>query len=111
MAEETPEIDATTEARRIVNQYLSELGWGRQLKTYTIGQVMRPSDRDMELKRGDEMELTADEHFGAEVDRWRAERSKLSKAVLSQILEILGKRTNLSFFAGRILARLKEELK
>jgi hypothetical protein len=45
------------------------------------------------------------------VDRWRTERTKLSKAVLSKILELLGKRSDLSYFAKRMLARLKEELK
>lgn len=111
MAEGTPEIDPGTEARRIVNQYLSELGWSRGFKNMTITQLISPADKNIKLRQGDEMELNADEHFGEEVDRWRKEGSKTSKMVLSNILGLLGKRADLSYFAKRMIIRLKEELK
>lgn len=110
MAEETPEIDPGIEARRIVNKYLSELGWAKEYKNVVVRQPIPAIEKDVKLRQGDEMELAADEHFGAEMDRWRKEKSKSSKAVLSKILELLGKRTDLSYFAKRIVTRLKGEL-
>jgi hypothetical protein len=110
MAEETPEIDAGAEARRIVNKYLSELGWAKEFKNMVLRQLLPAVEKDEKMRRGDEMELAADEHFGVEVDRWRAERSKISKSVLSKILELVGKRSDLSYFAKRMVNRLREEL-
>ncbi|MFH1709981.1 MAG: hypothetical protein ABH860_02775 [bacterium] len=110
MAEETPEIDPAAEARRIVNRYLSELGWARELKNMVVRQLIPAIEKDVKLRHGDEMELNADEHFGEEVDRWRKERSKLSKAVLSKIFELLKNRSDTSYFAKRMVRRLKEEL-
>ncbi len=110
MAEEKPEIDAGAEARRIVNRYLSELGWAREFKNMVLRQLLPAVEKDAKMRRGDEMELAADGNFGAEVDRWRAERSKTSKAVISKILELLGKRSDLSYFAKRMVNRMKEEL-
>lgn len=110
MAEETPEIDPGLEARKIVSKYLSELGWAKEYKNMVVRQLIPAIEKDVKLRQGDEMELAADEHFGAEMDRWRKDGSKLSKAVLSRILELLRKRSDLSYFAKRIVARLKEEL-
>jgi hypothetical protein len=110
MAEEIPEIDAGLEARRIVNKYLSETGWAKEFKNMVVRQLIPAIEKDVKLRQGDDMELAADEHFCAEVDRWRAERSKISKAVLAKILELLGKRSDLSYFAKRMVNRLKEEL-
>jgi hypothetical protein len=110
MAEEKLEIDAGAEARRIVNKYLSELGWAREFKNMVLRQLLPAVEKDAKMKQGDEMELAADENFGREVDRWRAERSKASKAILSKVLELLGKRSDLSYFAKRVINRLKEEV-
>ena len=110
MAEETPEIDPDKEARRIVNKYLSEIGWPNEMKKMAIAQIFTVAERDAKFSQIEEMELAADENLGAEMDRWRAERSKVSRAVLSRILELLGKRSDLTFFAKRMINRLKEEL-
>jgi hypothetical protein len=110
MAEDTPEIDPEKEARRIVNKYLSETGWPNEIRKRTLGQALPAADREIKFKQVEQMELTADENFGAEVDKWRAERSKISRSVLSKIFELLGKRSDLTFFAKRIVHRLKEEL-
>jgi len=111
MAEDTPEIDPDTEARRIVNKYLSEIGWPNEMKKMAIAQILTVADRDAKFSQIEEMELAADENLGAEVDRLRAENSKISRAVLSKILELLGRRSDLTFFAKRMVNRLKEELK
>jgi hypothetical protein len=108
MAEGTPEIDPGTEARRIVNKYLSEVGWAKEYKNMAVRQLIPAIEKDVKLRQGDDMELAADEHFGTDVDRWRNERSKLSKAVLSKVLELLGKRSDLSYFAKRMVSRIKE---
>ena len=110
MAEEAPEIDPVVEARRIVNKYLSELGWAKEYKNMVVRQLIPAIEKDIKLRQGDEMELAADEHFGAELDKLRGERSKISKAVLVKILELLGKRSDLSYFAKRMVNRLKEDL-
>jgi len=109
MAEETPKIDPGKEARRIVNRYLSEMGWASEYKNMAVRQLIPAIEKDVKLRQGDDMELAADEHFGADVDKWRSERSKLSTSVLSKILELLGKRSDLSYFAKRIVTRLKQE--
>jgi len=103
-------MDPEAEARRIVNKYLSELGWAREHKNTVVRQLIPAIEKDVKLRQGDEMELAADEHFGAEVDRWKGERTELSTAVLLKILELLGKRSDLSYFAKRIVNRLKEEI-
>ncbi len=110
MSEETPEIDPGKEAQRIVNKYLSELGWAKEFKNTVLRQLIPAIERDEKLKNADEMELAADEHFGEDVDRWRAERSAISKSVLRGIADRLGKRADLSFFGQRIIRRLKDEL-
>lgn len=111
MAEEKPEIDPAAEARRIVNRYLSELGWSKEFKNQVIRQLITPIERDVKLRQAEEMELTADEHFGADVDQWRAEKSDLSKSVLREIADRLGKRSDLTFFSQQIIRRLKDELR
>jgi hypothetical protein len=111
MADDTPEIDPETEARKIVNKYLSEIGWPNEMKKMATGQALSAADWDIKFRQTEEMELAADENLGAEVDRLRAERSKISRAVLSKILELLGKRSDLTFFAKRMVNRIKEELK
>ena len=110
MAEETPQIDPVVEANKIVNRYLSELGAAKGFKNLVIRQLIPPAERDIKLRQADEMELAADEHFSADVEIWRAERSDISKAVLKEIIARLGKRTDLTYFGQRIMKRLKEEL-
>jgi len=118
MSEETPptrrsgqaQIDPAAEARRIVNKYLSEIGWTKEYKNQVIRELIPPIERNVKLKKIEEMELAADEHFGEDVDRWRAERSDISKSVLREIVARLGKRTDLTYFGQRIVKRLKEEI-
>jgi hypothetical protein len=110
MAEETPQIDPVIEAKRIVNRYLSELGWAREFRNTAVRQLIPETEKGVKLKNADEMELAADEHFGADVDIWRAERSDISKSVLRGIVDRLGKRSDLTYFGQRIIRRLKEEL-
>ena len=110
MAEETPQIDPVKEAQKIVNRYLSELGWAREFRNTVLRQLIPAIEKDVKLKNAEEMELAADEHFGADVDIWRAERSDISKSVLKAIVDRLGKRMDLTFFGQRIMKRLKEEL-
>ena len=110
MAEGTPEIDPEKEARRIVNRYLSEVGWAKEYKNMAVRQLIPAIEKDVKLRQGDDMELAADEHFGTEVDRWRGERTKLSRAVMSKIFGLIEKRSDLSFFAKKMVSRIKEEL-
>lgn len=108
MAEEG-EIDPVAEGRRIVNRYLSELGWSKEYKNQTVRQLLPAIEKDVKMRQGDEMELMADEHFSAEIDGLRHERTKLSKQILAEVLKELEKRSDLTFFGKRIVKRLKEE--
>jgi len=109
MAEDS-EIDPAAEGRRIVNKYLSEIGWAKELKRQTQRQLIPPIEKDVKMRRGDEIELAADEDFGAEIDRLRHEKDKLSKAILEEVYNQLKKRSDLSFFGKKIVNRLKENL-
>ncbi len=72
MAEEAPEIVPEIEAKRILNKYLSEIGWPNEMKKMASAQALSAADWDIKYRQIEEMELVADENFGAEVDKWRA---------------------------------------
>lgn len=107
---EEQEVDPVIEAKRIVNRYLSELGWSNEFKEQIVRELIPAADREIKLRNADAMELVADEHFGVEIDRLRNERTKTSLAILAEVAEQLGKRKNISFFGKRIIKRIKEEL-
>ena len=110
MAEEEQEIDPIKEARRIVGAYMIDLEWARRNISRVVNKFVPAHDKDAELRYAESIELDADERFGQAVDIWRHDNSKTAKAVLSEILRLLGNRKDLSFIGKRMIARLKGEL-
>jgi hypothetical protein len=110
MAEEEQEIDPIEEARRIVGAYMIDLGWARRNINRVVNKFVPIHDKEAELRFAESIELDADEHFGQAVDIWRHDNSKTAKAVLSEILRLLGNRNDISFFGKRIMTRLRGEL-
>ena len=98
------------ESARIVNRYLSELGWAKEFKRSVTRQLIPAIEKDPKFRQGDQMEESADEKFCGEVDTLRKENTKGSKEILRNILKQLGKRRDLGFFGMRMMHRLKEEL-
>ena len=110
MAEEAQGPDPVAEAKRIVNAYITKLGWARETTRNAVNQLIPFAQKEDKLRQTEELELSADEYFGGEVDRWRHENSKTAKKVLAEVLKLLENRADISFFGKRMRARLKEEL-
>lgn len=104
------EIDPRAEGIKIVNKYLSELGWAREFKRSVVRQLIPAIEKEPKLQRGDQMEEEADGNFGREVDIWRKEGTKGSRDVLRVVFDRLRHRSDLSYFGKRMIERLKEEL-
>lgn len=107
------EFNPAEEGRRIAHEYLSKRGWAQEWRR-TVNRQLYPgvSREEFEEKerRCDQMEEEAEEIFSRKVERWRHDPSPQAKEVLRAIIEVLGKRTDLGFFAKRIVDRLKKEL-
>lgn len=110
MAEEAPEKDPIAEARRIVSMYINSMGWSRENKRRITTQFGPVEETDKKLRNADESELLADENFGKEIDSLRQEKSKTSIAILEEILKLLDKRSDLTFFGKRMRERIREDL-
>jgi len=106
-------FNPTEEGRRIANEYLSKRGWAREWRRSMDRQVYPGFQReDLEAKERqcDQMEEEAEEVFSAKVEEYRRDFTPQSKEVLWAIVDLLGNRTDLGFFAKRIVDRLKREL-
>jgi hypothetical protein len=104
------EFNPASEGRRICREYLSRRGWSASFRRTTYRQVYPAFQREeLEAKERqiDQREQEAEEIFSREVERLRADPSPQAKEVLQVIVEILGKRSDLGFFAQRIIERLK----
>ena len=111
MAEE--EFNPTHEGQRIVREYLSKRGWPLEWRR-TLNRELNPGFQreNLEAKERhcDQMEAEAEATFSHEVEAWRHNPAPQAKQVLLTITDLLGKRTDLGFFAKRIVDRLKREL-
>ena len=108
-----PEFDPREEGRRIASQYLSKRGWTREWRRTLDRQLYPAVEREeFEAKERhcDQMEEEAEADFSTAVDRWRHDPSPQAKEVLRKIVEMMGNRSDLGFFAKRIVDRLKREL-
>jgi len=106
------EFNPVEEGRRYAREYLSKRGWAREWRR-TLSRELYPAVNREEFeekeRRCDQMEEEAEETFSREVERWRRDTSPQAKEVLRAIFEMLGKRTDLGFFAKKIVDRLKRE--
>lgn len=104
------EFNPIEEGRRIAREYLSKRGWAREWRR-TLSRELYPAVNREEFeekqRRCDHMEEEAEEVFSREIERWRHDPSPQAKEVLRAIVEMLGKRLDLGFFAKRIVDRLK----
>ncbi len=107
--EEEQELDPSAEAKRIFSGYLNKLGWAAEQKRMIVNQLTPFAQKDEKLREGDELEFSADEYFGGEIDTLRHENSKTAKKILAEVLKLLEGRADLSFFGKRMRTRLKEE--
>jgi hypothetical protein len=106
------EFNPTEEGRRIAREYLSKRGWAREWRRTLFRQLypaVQREEYEEKQRRCDQMEEEAEEFFSREVERWRHDPSPEAKEVLRAIYEMLGHRTDLGFFAKRIIERLKRE--
>jgi|GEM_PF-965159 len=107
------EADYIAEAKRIVREYLSKLGWIRTHRGLVYREVRPAADREeTESKFRDltQKEEDVEWRFGQDVDRWRKSDDKNRRIVLEEIVKALGHRRDLGFFGKRIVDRLKREL-
>ncbi len=106
------EFDPAAEGRKITGAYLSKLGWARQRRISLNSQLNPAFDREAFEARErecDRMDEEAEEYLSGAVERWRQDPSPAAKEVLRAILEVLGKRTDLGFFAKRIIEHLRRQ--
>lgn len=106
-------FNSKEEGRRIANEYLSKWGWARERRRSLDRQVnpgFQREEFEEKERQCDRAEEDAEEIFSAKVERYRQDSSPQSKEVLWVIVDIMGKRTDLGFFAKRIIDRLKREL-
>lgn len=98
---------------RIAAEYLSKRGWARERRR-VLGRALYPAFQREEIeakqKEVDQLEQEAEDGFSRSVERWRSSILPQKKDVLRSIVEMLDKRTDLGFFAKRIVERLKREL-
>ena len=111
MAEE--EFNPIEAGRRLAREYLSKRGWAREWRR-TLSRQLYPAVNREEFeakeRQCDQMEEEAEESFSREIERWRREPSPQAKEVLRTVYEMLGRRTDLGFFAKRIIEYLKRQL-
>lgn len=107
------EFNPVEEGRHIANQYLSKRGWTREWRR-TLNRQLYPGVQREEFeakqRQCDQMEEEAEEVFSRNVERWRHDPSLQAKEILRAIVDVMGKRLDLGFFAKRIVDRLKRDL-
>ena len=106
------EFNPIEEGRRIAREYLSKHGWAREWRQ-TLNREIYPQVKREELeakeRRCDQMEEEAEEFISQQYEQWRHDSSPQAKQILFAIYEMLGSRTDLGFFAKRIVDRLRTE--
>lgn len=106
------EFNPTEEGRRIVREYLSKRGWAREWRRTLIRQLYPAVQREEfeeKQRRCDQIEEEAEEIFSREIEKWRHDPSPQAKEVLHTVYEMLKRRTDLGFFAKRIIEHLKRQ--
>ncbi|MFC1540708.1 hypothetical protein ACFL4J_01570 [Candidatus Margulisiibacteriota bacterium] len=108
-----PDLDPIKIGHSIAHEYLSKHGWARQWRQNLNRQLYPGFQREeFEAKQQecDQMTSLAEDAFSRSVERWRHSVLPQKNEVLQAIVEVLGKRNDLGFFAERIVNRLKREL-
>lgn len=104
------EFNPEEAGKRIAREYLSKRGWAQEWRR-SLNRQLYPGFQREELeakeRQCDQMEEDAEALLSQEVERWRHDPSPEARQVLRAILDVLGKRTDLGFFAKRIVEHLK----
>lgn len=106
-------FDPRAEGERIVRAYLSKRGWSslwRRNASRERFPNLSPEQFEEKNRDLDGIVDEAEALFSSEVDYWRKERTPQAREVLQVIVNQLDKRSDLGFYAKRIIARLKAEL-
>lgn len=107
------EFDPISEGQKIASSYLSKRGWARQRRISLNSQLNPAFDREVfEVRERDcdRMDQEAEEYINNEVERWRHDPSPEAREVLRTIHDILGRRSDLGYFAKKIMGHLKRIL-
>ncbi|MFH1347373.1 MAG: hypothetical protein ABIH22_01655 [Candidatus Margulisiibacteriota bacterium] len=99
--------------RRIAAEYLSKRGWAREWRQALNRQLYPGFQRDefeAKEKECDRIESEAEDVFSRSVERWRQSILPQKNEVLAVMVEMMGGRTDLGYFAKKIVERLKREL-
>lgn len=108
MAEEN--VNPQKEAFKIVDKYLSELGWAREYKNNVMREIGRAYEKDQKFRQGDQKEEIADGAFASEIDDLIQKKTKQSKEILEIIYKKLKNRNDLGFYGKRMMKRIKDHL-
>jgi hypothetical protein len=106
-------ISPKEEGERIAREYLSKRGWVREWRRSSesqVSKVLQNEEFETKERRCDQMDEDTESNFSTKVDLYRKDGSARSKEVLWAIVDVLGNRNDLGFFAKRIVDRLKREL-
>ncbi|MFH1683284.1 MAG: hypothetical protein ABIA67_00230 [Candidatus Margulisiibacteriota bacterium] len=99
--------------RHIAAEYLSKRGWAQEWRR-TLDRQLYPGFQREEFeakeKECDQIESGAEDVFSRSVERWRQSVLPQKNEVLAVIVEMMGGRTDLGYFAKKIVERLKREL-
>jgi hypothetical protein len=109
----TEELDPAKEAQRIVRQYLSQRGWARQWRQTLAREIYsaaRREELESKQRRCDQMEEAAEQAFDREIDYWQKSASPQAEKILPLIHEMLRHKTDLGFFARKIIEHLGRKL-
>lgn len=106
-------MDPIQEGRRIALNYLSKLGWTKEWRR-TVFMEIRPAwrreEEEEKFRTADRMLENAEADFSAEFEKLRKDPSPQAKEMLKGIYAVLKNRTDLGFFAKRIVERIRRML-
>jgi len=101
------------EGERIVRAYLSKRGWSNLWRGNIARERYPGFSPEQFAEKNRDLDGIAEEAealFSSEVENWRHNQSPEAREVLQTIVNLLDKRSDLGFYAKRIIARLKNEL-
>ena len=107
------DFNPTKEGQRIAREYLSKHGWAAEWRRALDRQLypgFQREEYETKQRQCDQMVSDADDNFSAAVEQYRHNNSAQARAVKQAIVDLLGRRTDLSLIAKSLVDRLKREL-
>jgi hypothetical protein len=101
------------EARRIVADYLSGLGWIKQWQGTVAREgraVFKPEEIEERFRRTGRMMDDTEDRFSQNVEKYLHDNSPQAKEVLTWILKLLSGRRDLGFFCQNVLGHIRRRL-